>query len=297
MSKSSNFSIVASFVGLWLNSFFNEEIQIVIGFILIFSFGILHGANDLLLIDKNQSKYSTNSFYKILFYYILVVISGAFLFYYLPTFALSLFIIVSGYHFGEQHWQSNLKGENRKLQMLFHLSYGLFILSLLFVFHIPEIQRIVSDISNTYVPAAGITLFFYFCLIIFLAITLVNYLNNKAIKQKLIQELLFLFVFAIIFKTSSLIWGFTIYFIIWHSIPSMFNQINYLYGTISLDNFIIYFKSAFLYWIISLIGISLLVFIFQKEHYFDAMFFSFLAAITFPHVWVILKMFKKHQTT
>ena len=52
MSKISKISIIASFFGLWIVSFFSNKIQIFLGFSLIFTFGILHGANDLLLIKK-----------------------------------------------------------------------------------------------------------------------------------------------------------------------------------------------------------------------------------------------------
>ena len=204
MIKFTNFSIVASFLGLWVNSFIDEQTQIIIGFILIFSFGILHGANDLQLIDKTRSTIKANSFYKIVLYYISVVVFGALLFFFIPALALSLFIMVSGYHFGEQHWQSELMGESKKINLLFHLFYGLLILSLLFVFHIQEVQRIISDISKINLTSYSIYLFFYFSLIGFLILCLIKYLKSKEIKKTVIQELLFLLVFAIIFKTSTL---------------------------------------------------------------------------------------------
>lgn len=292
MTKFTNFSIVASFLGLWINSYIEEQTQIIIGFLLIFSFGILHGANDLQLIEKTLSKLSGNSFYKILLNYVAVVVFGALLFFFIPALALLLFIVVSGYHFGEQHWQSELMGESKKINLLFHLFYGLLILSLLFVFHIQEVQRIISDISKINLTSNSIYLFYYFSLIGFLILCLIKYLKSKEIKKTVIQELLFLLVFAIIFKTSTLIWGFTIYFILWHSIPSMIDQISFLYGSFTFENFQIYFKSAFFYWIISLAGILILYMIFRNLYFFDALFFSFLAAITFPHVWVIVNMFK-----
>jgi Brp/Blh family beta-carotene 15,15'-monooxygenase len=90
-----------------------------------------------------------------------------------------------------------------------------------------------------------------------------------------------------------LIWGFAIYFIIWHSIPSIINQINYLNGEVSWNNFRKYIRSAFLYWVISLIGIATLYLLFKDIEIFNALFFSFLAAITFPHVLVIFILFKK----
>ena len=66
MLKNTNFSILLSFLSLWLTSFLKNESQIIVGFILILSFGIVHGANDLLLIKKINSTEKT-TYWKILF--------------------------------------------------------------------------------------------------------------------------------------------------------------------------------------------------------------------------------------
>ena len=75
-----NFAIVASFFCLWLDSLLSNNAQIIVGFILILSFGILHGANDLLLIKKIDFNKEEMSIQKTLFYYILVVAIGSLLF-------------------------------------------------------------------------------------------------------------------------------------------------------------------------------------------------------------------------
>jgi Brp/Blh family beta-carotene 15,15'-monooxygenase len=90
-----------------------------------------------------------------------------------------------------------------------------------------------------------------------------------------------------------LIWGFAIYFILWHSIPSIINQVVYLKGEFNWKNFGSYIKTAFAYWLVSLIGIAVLYLLFKDIKIFNALFFSFLAAITFPHVLVIYFLFKK----
>ena len=66
-----------------------------------------------------------------------------------------------------------------------------------------------------------------------------------------------------IFKVSSLIWGFAIYFILWHSIPSIINQVVYLKGEFNKKNFGSYIKTAFAYWLVSLIGIAVLYLLFK----------------------------------
>jgi len=293
MSKNSNLSILSSFLGLWITSFLNDNFQIIVGFLLIFSFGILHGANDLVVLEKLNATKKSISFLKLILSYILVVLFSAFLFVIVPWLALLLFILVSGYHFGEQHWQ-NLDGFSQKcLKYIFQFNYGIFILLLLFVFHIKEVEEIIFSIIKIDVHFINISYFLKISAFI-LSLFFVYYsYKSLAFRNKITEELLYLLVFAILFKVGSLIWGFALYFIFWHSIPSLNDQIRFLYGNYSFNNFKLYFKSAFVYWLISLLGIVILYLTFKNDSIFDALFFSFLAAITFPHAFVILKMFKK----
>jgi Brp/Blh family beta-carotene 15,15'-monooxygenase len=293
MTKYSNISIVASFFGLWLDSFFSNEFQINLGFVLIFSFGILHGANDLLLLEKNNDRKNTFSFITTLLSYIMIVLLSAFLFYYIPWLVLFLFIIVSAYHFGEQQWKELIHSYPNWVCKSIAFTYGLFILLLLFIFHASEVENIIFEITKIQIDPLYITLFFKIIGSGFLLTIAYCYYCYIGMREKILTELFYLIVFTIIFRTSSLIWGFSIYFILWHSIPSILEQIKFLYGDLSLPNFKSYCKSASLYWIISILGITILYSIFKDKQIFNAIFFSFLAAITFPHALVITKMFKK----
>ena len=51
-------------------------------------------------------------------------------------------------------------------------------------------------------------------------------------------ELFLLMVFAVVFYKSTLIWSFAIYFILWHSLPSILDQTKQLYGCISKEMFL-----------------------------------------------------------
>jgi len=285
-----NFAIVASFFCLWLDSLLSNNAQIIVGFILILTFGILHGANDLLLIKKIDINKEQISFQKTLLYYIIVVGLGSLLFWIIPWFALLLFIIVSGYHFGEQQWE-NL--EKSSLFKVFEFTYGLFILLLLFNFNVKEVQEVIYNITSIVVPENYFTNGLIINSVALVALGI--YFSNKLVefKNRWMLETFYLLVFTVIFRVSSLIWGFAIYFIIWHSIPSIINQIKYLNGEFNKKNFWKYIKSAFVYWLISLIGIATLYLLFKDIKIFNALFFSFLAAITFPHVLVIFILFKK----
>jgi Brp/Blh family beta-carotene 15,15'-monooxygenase len=293
MIKYSNIAIVASFFGLWLDSFFSDKIQIILGFFLIFSFGILHGANDLLLIENKNTKKNSYFFIKTLLIYVLVIFFCAILFYLIPWLALFLFILVSAYHFGEQQWKELIGRYPNWICNTIGFTYGLFILLLLFIFHTSEVENIIFEIIKIQIPLVLLPLLFKIFGCIFLINIAYSYYRYNRLSEKILKELLYLLIFAIIFKTSSLIWGFSIYFIIWHSIPSILEQMKFLYGEYSIQNFKSYCKSALLYWLISIIGINLGYYFLKDKQIFNAIFFSFLAAITFPHVFVITNMFNK----
>lgn len=295
MNNYPSFAIVLSFLGLWITSFFSEDLQVLTGFVLILSFGILHGANDILISKSLMNSPKQFSTLKIIYLYIMVVVSGAVLFYFLPSIILLVFVIISGYHFGEQ--QLDYINDYKKYNFVFKSLYGLLVLFLLFGFHIDEVIAVVYEITSYKMEASLFVNSIYFILLLFTIGYLFFYLKSEVNKNVFLKELFYLLVFAIIFKVSSLIWGFTIYFIIWHSLPSIINQTKFLFGTFNYSNFFKYFKAALFYWVVSLLGLFFFYKFFQDIKLFNTMFFSFLAAITFPHVVVILMMLKDKSIT
>ena len=145
MLNYSKIAIVTSFFGLWIESFLSHQVQLWLGFVLIFSFGILHGANDITLIENISSKKNITKYSNILFNYLTIVLLGVGLFYIMPWVALTLFILVSGYHFGEQQWINQIHSVEKWLKFCFELLYGLVILFLVFYFNVSEVQQIVFD--------------------------------------------------------------------------------------------------------------------------------------------------------
>lgn len=295
MLKYTHFAIVASFFCLWLNSFFTEKTEIIIAFSLILTVGILHGANDLILIRNTNGHKKSFSSQKNLFYYVCIVLIGLLLFYLLPSIALLLFIIVSAFHFGDQQGLYFKFNTSKIIVVAYPFLYGILILFLLFFFNSTEVTTIVTEIIKTNVPSFYITEILITTFSLFLIISAYFYWKFESFRKKIPTELFYLAVFTILFKTSSLIWGFAIYFIIWHSVPSILDQMKFIYGAATLKHFKTYCKNGFIYWLASIIGIIVLYILFKDQEIFNALFFSFLAAITFPHVFVILKMMhKKH---
>ena len=272
------------------------ELEIILGFILIFSFGLLHGSNDILLINSISNTKTTYPFFRVLGTYILTVLSAVIIFYFLPLVGLTLFILFSAYHFGEQHWENKTLDISKALKHTFFFIYGLLVLQLLFVLNSNDVIEVVNSITKHIISKDLIIYSFITNAIIFTLLILFFYLKFAFLKKLILKELAFLLIFTIIFKVSTLIWGFTIYFIFWHSIPSLYEQVNFIYGAFNKKNVYRYCIKATPYWLISLIGISVVYIIFKEEKIFYAIFFSFIAAVTFPHALVINKMFLNKKT-
>ena len=289
------FSILSSFLGLWITSLLPEAFELILGFILIFTFGMVHGSNDIMIVDK-LSKKTNSSFFKILLTYLFVVTAAIIIFYFIPVLALLLFILFSAYHFGEQHWEEILSNLSFPIQKFFFFCYGLLILFLVFLFNVEEVIKIIYEITSlelNNIYASEVTQILF--VILFVITGQAVYKKQIAIKSVL-RELFSLLVFAIIFNSSSLIWGFTIYFIFWHSIPSLLDQIKFIYGDLKKKSVLKYIKAALPYWLVSLVGIAVLFLVFKDEKHFHSLFFAFIAAVTFPHAIVMLRMFSMKRT-
>lgn len=296
MNKINSISIVLSFMGLWVTSLFSGDFEIILGFILIFTFGILHGSNDILLIGFISDKTVKKPFLRVLCIYLLTVGLAVITFFFIPVLALNLFILFSAFHFGEQHWEHQNLNLSETFSKAFYLIYGMLILTLLFILNPKDVIEVVAAITSVTLNYDHLLYAFIFTLAIFgvsLGSILIKYKEHKRL---ILKELFLLLVLVIIFKVSSLIWAFAIYFIFWHSIPSLFEQVQFIYGTFDKYSFWKYCKNAFPYWMISLIGIAIVYFILKDNTIFYALFFSFIAAVTFPHTLVITKMFSNKKT-
>ena len=288
--------IVATVFGLWLSVFLNQRLEAVLSYMLILSFGLLHGAHDVDLIRQ----YLIKKGFKIpkiqlVIVYVLSVLIVWCLFYLFPVFALGAFILISSYHFGEQHWSKRIRLAV-VLRMLFYFVYGAFILFMIFYINVEQVNMVIKEISGMELPKV-----FYGYVLSVLGLVLGtlwiagSYLRR--IDQSILFEMFLLGVFFVIFKTASLLLGFCIYFVIWHSIPSLLDQIQFLYGKVTWTTFLSYFKNSFVYWLFSIIGVIMVYLLLGAGNTFLVSgLICFLAAITFPHVLVMSRIEKYLKT-
>lgn len=295
MSKYDSLAIVISFFCLWISSLLSDFYEIILGLLLILTFGIYHGANDILISSKLVAKRETNNF-KILLYYIFQVFLALFIFFISPILGLILFVVTSSYHFGEQQLAGLKTIIPEKIIQFYYVSYGLMLFYLLFILHPNEVITIVNQITTYRISLYFIYNGFLFFMALFIFLTLWCAFKYKMCRKAIFFQFLLLGVFAIIFKVSSLIWGFAIYFIVWHSIPSIQLQTNFIYGSNSRINLVHYIKDAFLYWVLSVIAIGVFYYFLSASKLFVTIVFSFFSAITYPHAFVIFKMLQQKKT-
>ncbi|MFT6151186.1 MAG: Brp/Blh family beta-carotene 15,15'-monooxygenase [Flavobacteriales bacterium] len=256
----------------------------------IVSFGIIHGANDLILLKKNKKTISFKSF---LAGYLAVVIISVLIFYLIPTFSIVFFILFSSYHFGEQQWTMLCKSNSKKIK-LFYFFYGLLLFSTLFALHKDYVNKIICDITKISIDTEFLIALFFLSLIGSIISFIINF---KELKTQLIHQFILTVILITFFFSSSLIWFFGVYFVIWHSIPSIIEQSKFIYGASTKESFIKYLKDALIYWSISIIGLLIAYYLLKNEQeLLISIFFSFLAAITFPHTFVIFKIKGKNLT-
>ena len=276
----------SSILCLILSFIISEFVQNLLIFSGILSFGIIHGANDLLLLKKNLNNNKDSIISLMIPYLIMVILFGIF-FYLIPSFALIFFVLFSSYHFGEQQWTMFSKQKQNNLG-IFYFIYGLFLFSFLFWSNNIFVTEIIYDITAINLDLALYNYLLYFSLI---GLTILVFLNFKYLLDQLFIQSFLMILLSIIFFNTNLIFAFGIYFVFWHSIPSIIEQSEYIYGSSNVKSFLNYIKSAIIYWIISLLGLLIIYYLLKDyQNLLISIFFSFLAAITFPHTIVIFKI-------
>lgn len=289
-----NYVIPLSFVAVIASFALTQEIQHFIALLGIFSFGILHGSNDLFVVQNLSEDYKQNQFIKSLLTYLGVVLCFVVVFYLIPLVALVAFVLISAYHFGEQHFHHKIVNQSSVKATLFYFSYGLLVLFLLFIFNGDEVLSIIKDMTAYRIPDPLIPGVLLFALVSSCILFYSLSKTNRDLKDSAFANVLYLVLFSILFYLSDVVWGFAAYFVLWHSLPSLKDQVNSLYGEFHLQNFIKYFKKAFPYWLASIIGMCVVVWLFKDTKNFLSLLFAFIAAITFPHVFIMRKLFDRN---
>ena len=291
MTKIIIFRIAVFSIFILISCLLSANYQDMVGFALVLSVGLIHGANDLLIIKKNSKSISNFSQFRTFFAYIGVVFVGLIFFYLIPSFALITFILVSIYHFGEQHIQAipitrKLRSNYRVISIV---SHGIILFTIIFMNNIEVVNNVFLSFKINFLSSNTLNLILVTVTVVYMSTLVIN----KFLTSFIISEILFFVLFYFLSLSSTLILCFSVYFIFFHSILSIKDQVKYIYG--SNDNISLkrYLLNSMPYFILALIFL-ILFYNFSEIDNSDLLpiIFTFLAAITFPHVIVIEKMYR-----
>jgi len=276
--------LILSIIALWAAVQLPAAAENLIGYFLMLTVGVGHGANDIKIFFRDR-ELSTSRAIRFIVIYAAVVILGFGAFFIVPDFILALFIVVSGFHFGQEHHEQ-YELPKSFLKTLFLTIYGLAIITVLLYINSTESLLIINDLIYSELTTTMLAYTAYGCAALMFILGLVL-LRTVPVSQ-LLRELFYLIVLLVIFKISSLLWGFAIYFVLWHSVPSIHHQIHHLYGYVSKNTILKYLKSSLLYWLAALVFLAVLYYVLnERTALFLTVIVAFLGGITFPHVMVM----------
>ena len=281
-----NFNTIITVFVIWLSLYMSAQVELMVSGVFVLSLGLMHGSNDINLLEGNRQKYKQMNKWKLILSY---VGFGAVIFlsvFYFRRIGMLFFLGFSSYHFGEQHLHHRLKELPRR--GIHFVTYGLFIFLLMFATHAQEVTYLVIhmiglDISG--VPLVALTQ------IVFGVLLLMWLIDYRFFKKNILRELFYLLLFLVVFYNTDLYLAFAVYFVVWHAIPSIRDQILLQETLVNKATLIAYFKKSAIYWIISLVGVFALA---QAFYVFGEqllpVLFAASVAITFPHVYLIRKL-------
>ena len=283
-----NFNIIITAFVIWISLYTNSQMELFASGVFVLSLGLMHGANDINLLQELLIKNKAQKWQLIAIY----VSLGALIFvlaFYWRILGLIIFMLFSSYHFGEQHLHNRLSLSKTKTWDF--TLYGLVIFSMLFNTHQADAQYLILhmtgwDISG--IPLNIITIALVVTLIISWAF------KFRFFKNELFEELFYLLMFYVVFYNTELSLSFAVYFVIWHAIPSIKDQILIEGQTLGYKSALRYFKQSYRYWLVSVFGIFLMAK--GYDYLGTALFpilFAALVAITFPHIILITGLFQK----
>ncbi|EAR12395.1 hypothetical protein PI23P_07215 [Polaribacter irgensii 23-P] len=282
-----SFMLYFTFFLLWVSIQFGEVVEDFIAYVMVVSIGILHGANDLLILSKKDK--GKRTFIKNLIIYIGIIGFCLIIYIFNPFVAILLFVFLSAYHFGEEHLGVRIS-VNATFDFTYFLAYGLFIFSLLLHQSIPDVDKVMRELTGTIITVKQIEIVLITSASVLFLGSVYLFLSKRVALGVFVKESFYLLLLFLVFKTSSLILGFAIYFILWHSIPSIMHQIEFISGDLNKANVLYYFKKALLYWGISIVSLFILYQIVSDIELFSTVIFAILFAVTAPHAWVMFRM-------
>lgn len=272
---------------------------------LIFLLGIPHGASDhrmfYSLADAYSAKASQHKKY-FYFYYIGLMLLCGIVWFLFPVFSFVLFLLASAYHFGQLNIHSP-DWNSGKINLITSFLSGLFVLAVPLLAHASEAEPVVERMLHTELPIGTrqgqLSTAAVVCGLLYGAYLLVLGITAKAPGRILIRESVNWVLLFALFYFSPLWIGFSVYFAIWHALPSMCDQIAFFRQRDTAYSVKRYIQDIAPYSIVSFLGLLACSFLLTEMTVENGMtlLFAGISILTLPHVLLMDWLYSGQQAS
>jgi Brp/Blh family beta-carotene 15,15'-monooxygenase len=274
--------------------------EVIVAAILIVTVGLPHGATDLLLVKYLSTDRYKQSVGQTLFQYIgLIALYGS-IWYFIPQLAFILFIAISIYHFGQSNYNF-IQVESRVIRTLSYLASGSFVLLTPLCIHYEIAVPIIETISGTTAYSISATTAETLPRALFLTnvwLLVFLFLNDWITSETLVYQLVSIVLLLLCYWFLPLILGFTIYFVFWHSLHSMVDQVDYIRTKENDFTWLRYYKNALPITLLAVILIAAGYWInitWSINFSIIEVFFIMLSLMTLPHIILIEQLYSNFR--
>lgn len=263
------------------------EGQIVAFALLLILGGVPHGASDYLIVSqmlKNRSQKNKNLIFWIS--YLAVIAIYGLLWWLSPLAAFGLFLIISFYHFGQSNWQS-VRFNSRRWEVLSNLLWGMFVVIVPVLIYHEEAIVIIKEVIGFELRIGSLKWPIIFLLIASNLANIIQLLDSQVLsKEQFQREIVNILILSGLFFTTPLLIGFGIYFILWHSLGSVLDQVTILKNIDKKYSLWQYFLQLLPLTFLAFTGLVFMYWFLGDQMNYGAnlgVLFLFISIITVPH--------------
>lgn len=274
----------------------SHEWQVGIGMMILL--GIPHGATDhLIFVRLSRPFLGAKGLEQFYYFYLLLIVCYAVVWWLSPILAFGIFLTISVYHFGQSNWVAAIF-PTKMDAALTYLCWGAFVLFIPIIWHFDTASEIIAVIAKQPVSVISESWQIGICLTLLVlncGVALYWWMKGTLDFRALRNELLNLGLLTVLFFSTPLLLGFTIYFVFWHSLGSVIDQISFFRRHFQWYNWRRYawqtlpFSFAavgglgLLFWLKTLLGL-------QPD---ISMLFIFISVVTLPHMLLMDQLYEE----